>query len=127
MLLFRFNRLFKLRELNDLRTNLCEHPMAFEKLVGDDGGSRQNHTGGGDSFPETAQVLVELPHFFWPPGLPEARLLFSLVHPIQGEPVEEGRVLVAATNTHEFPLPVLIGLLEDGENGPPSDPIEANP
>jgi len=101
--------------------------LAFEKLVGDDGGSGQNHVGGGNSFLETGQVLVELSHFFWPPGLPEARLLLSLVHPKQGEPVEKGRVLVAAAYTHEFPLPILIRLLEDGENGPPSDPIEANP
>jgi len=101
--------------------------LAFKKLVGDDGGSRQSHVGKGNSFLEVAQVLVELPHFFWLPGLPEARLFLSLVHPIQGEPVEEGEVLIVAANAHEFPLPVLIRLLEDGKDRPPSDPVEANP
>ena len=101
--------------------------LAFEKLVGDDGGSRQDHIGRGDSFPEAAQVLVEHPHFFWLPGLPEARLFLSLVHPVQGKPVEEGGVSVVAANANEFPLPVLVRLLEDGKNRPPSDPVEANP
>ena len=101
--------------------------LAFEKLVGDDGGSRQNHVGGGDSFPKTAQVLVELPHFFWLPGLPEARLFLSLVHPVQGKSVKEGGVSVVAANANEFPLPVLVRLLKDGKNRPPDDPVEANP
>ena len=76
---------------------------------------------------EAAQVLVELPHLFWLPTLPEAQLLLPFVHPIQGEPVEKGRVLIVAAYTHELPLPILIGLLEDRKNGPPGDPIEADP
>ena len=101
--------------------------LAFEKLVGDDGGSRQSHVGRGNSFPEVAHVLVELPHFFWLPGLPEARLFLSLVHPVQGKPVEEGGVLVVAANANEFSLPVLIRLLKDGKDRPPGDPVQANP
>ena len=101
--------------------------LAFEKLVADDGGSRQSDVGRGNSFPKVAQVLVELPYLFWLPDFPEARLLLSLVHPVQGKPVEEGGVSVIAANANEFPLPVLIRLLEDGEDRPPSDPVEANP
>ena len=101
--------------------------LAFIELEGDDGGSRQGHVGRSDFLPETAQVLVELPYLFWLPDFPEARLLLSLVHPVQGKPVEEGGVSVIAANANEFPLPVLIRLLEDGEDRPPSDPVEANP
>ena len=32
-----------------------------------------------------------------------------------------------AIDTHELPFPVFVGLLEDGEDGPPSNPIEADP
>ena len=101
--------------------------LAFVKLVGDDGGSGQSHVGRGNSFPKVAQVLVELPHFFWLPGLPEDRLFLSLVHPVQGKPVEEGGVSVIAANANEFSLPVLIRLLEDGKDRPPGNPVEANP
>jgi len=101
--------------------------LAFVKLVGDDGGSRQSHVGRGNSFPEVAQVLVELPHLFWLPVLPEARLFLSLVHLVQGKTVEEGGVSVVAANTNEFSLPILIRLLEDGKDRPPGDPVEANP
>ena len=99
--------------------------LAFIELEGNDGDSRQGHAGRGDFLPEAAQVLVELPHIFCLPTLPEAQLLLPFVHPIQGEPVEKGRVLIVATYTHELPLPILIGLLEDRKNGPPGDPIEA--
>ena len=101
--------------------------LAFEKLVGDDGGSRQSHVGRGNSFPEVAQVLVELPHILWLPGLPEARLFLSLVHPVQGKPVEEGGVSVVAANANEFSLPVLVRLLEYGNDRPPGEPVKANP
>ena len=95
--------------------------LAFEKLVGDD------HVGRGNSFPEVAQVLVELPHFFGLPGLPKARLFLSLVHPVQGKPVEEGGVSVVAANANEFSFPVLVRLLKDRKDRPPGDPVEANP
>jgi len=101
--------------------------LAFEELIGDDGGGGQGHVGGGNSFPEVTSFPVELPHLFWPPSPPEARLFLSLVHAIQGKLVEEGSISVVAADAHELPFPVLIGLLEDGEYGPPSDPIEANP
>ena len=101
--------------------------LAFIELEGNDGGSRQGQAGRGDFVPEAAQVFVEPPHLFWLPTLPEAQLLFPFVLPIQGEPVKKGRVLIVAAYTHELPLPILIGLLEDRMNGPPADPIEVDP
>ena len=50
-----------------------------------------------------------------------------LVHPIQGESVKEGGILIVAANANELAFPILVGLLEDGEDGPPRNPIEANP
>ena len=74
-------------------------------------------------------MFVELPHLLWTPSPPEVvlRLLLSLVHPIQGKPVEESGVLVIAADAHELCFPVFVGLLEDGEDGPPSNPVEADP
>jgi len=103
--------------------------LTFVEFVGDDRGCGQGYVGGGNSFPEVAWVFVELPHLFWTSSPPEVvlRLLLSLVHPIQGKFVEEGGVLVISANAHELALPVLVRLLEDGEDGPPSNPVEADP
>ena len=35
--------------------------------------------------------------------------------------------MVVAANTYKFAFPILVGLLEDGEDGPPSNPVEADP
>ena len=101
--------------------------LTFVEFIGDDGGGGQSYVGRGNSFLEVAQVFVELPHLFWTPSPPEAGLLLSLVHPVQGKSVKEGGVLVIAADAHELPFPVFVGLLEDGEDGPPNNPIEANP
>ena len=101
--------------------------LAFVKFIGDDGGGGQRYVRGGNSFPEIAQVFVELPHLFRPSSPPEASLFLSLVHPIQGKSVEKSGVLVITADAHKLPLPVFIGLLKDGEDGPPSNPIEADP
>ena len=74
------------------------------ELIGGDGGGGQSHVGGGNSFPEVAQVLVELPHLLWPPSPPEASLFLPLVRPIQGKSVEESGVLVVAADAHELPF-----------------------
>ena len=78
-------------------------------------------------FQNLHKSLSSSPHLLQPPSPPEAGLLLSLVHPVQGETVEEGGVLSVAAHAYELPFPVLIGLLEDGEDGPPSNPIKAYP
>ena len=35
--------------------------------------------------------------------------------------------MVIAADAHELPFPVFVGLLEDGEDEPLSNPVEADP
>ena len=95
----------------------------------EDRGSSQNGVGRGHFFPEAAQVLLKLPHFFWTPSLPKGvlGLLLPLVNLVQGESIKKGRVLIIAAHADKLALPVLVGLLEDREDGPPSNPIKAHP
>jgi len=54
-------------------------------------------------------------------------ILFSLVNPVQGEPIEKCGTLIITANMNELTLPIFIRLLEDGKDGSPSNPIEAYP
>jgi len=76
-----------------------------------------------------AQVSIELPHLLWTPSLPKVilRILFPLVNPVQGKPIEECGTLVITANANELTLPILIRLLEDGEDGSPGNPVKTYP
>ena len=89
--------------------------LAFNEFEVDDGEGGQSDVGGGNFFPEVAQVPVKLPHFLWTPRPPKVvlGLLLPLVHPVQGESIEKGRVPIVATHTDKLALPVFVGLLED--------------
>ena len=62
-------------------------------------------------------------------GPPEAALglFLPLVHLVQGEAIEKGGVLVVRTHLDELPLLVLVRLLEDSKDGPPSNRVQADP
>jgi len=66
----------------------------------------------------THKVFVQLPHVVRTSWSPEVVLgiLVPLVHPIQGEAVKQRRFLIVLTHLDEFPLPIFVGLLEDGED-----------
>jgi len=92
-----------------------EVQLTFNEFKLDDQGGGQNDVGGCQFFPEAAQVLVKLPHFFWTPSLPKGvlGLLLPLVNPVQGESIKKGRILIIAAHADKLALPVLVGLLED--------------
>jgi len=89
--------------------------LTFIEFKLDDRGGGQNGVGGGHFFPEAAQVFVKVPHFFRTPSLPKGVLgfLLPLVNPVQGEPIEKGRIPIIAAHADKLALPVLVGLLED--------------
>ena len=78
-------------------------------------------------FQKLHKSLSSAPIFSGPLAFLKLDSFFPLVHPVQGEPVEKRRVLIAAAHAHELPLRILVGLLEDRNNGPPDDPIKADP
>ena len=110
------------------QTNI-EVQLGFVEFEGNYGGGGQGDVGRSNSFPEIAQVFIKIPHLLWTSRPPKVlfRFSFFLVHPIQGESVKEGRILIVAANANELAFPILVGLLEDGKDGPPRNPIEANP
>jgi len=110
------------------QTNM-EVQLIFMEFKGNYRGGGQSDVGRSDSFLEIAQVFIEVPHLLWTPCPSKVvfRFFLSLIHPIQGKSVEEGGVLIVMANTNEFAFPVFVGLLEDGKDGPPSNPTEANP
>jgi len=70
------------------------------------------------TFPEETKVFVQIPHVVRTSCSPEVvpGILFPLGYPIQGEAIKQQRVLVVLAHLDEFPLPVFVGLLEDGED-----------
>jgi len=76
------------------------------------------------------QVGEELAHFsvmrgqvFKAPGFLELRFF----HPVEREPVQQGGVEFATPNFEELSFEGLIRLLEEGQQNPSSDRIEAHP
>jgi len=69
-------------------------------------GGGQNVVGGGHFFPEAAQVFVKLPHFFWTPSLLKGVLgfLLPLVNPVQGEPIEKGKIPIIPAHADKLAL-----------------------
>ena len=106
-----------------------EVQLTFSKFEVDNGEGGQSDVGGGNLFPEVAQVFVKLPHFFWTPSPPKIilGLVLPLVHPVQEESIKKGRIPIVAAHTDKLALPVFVGLLEDREDGSPNNPIKAHP
>ena len=101
--------------------------MVLEEFEADERGGEEGDVGICHALPEEAEVSVQGTHAIrtsWPPEA-TLGLFVSLVYPIQGETVEQGSVLVVGAHLDELALLVFIGLLEDGEDRPPSNPIQA--
>ena len=103
--------------------------LTFSEFEVDDGEGGQSDVGGGNFFPEVAQVFVKFPHFFWTPSPPKIflGLILPLVHPVKGESVKKGRILIVAAHADKLALPVFVGLLGDPSSQSPSNPIKAHP
>ena len=103
--------------------------LVLEELEADERGGEEGDVGTRHTLPKEAEISVQRTHAIRTSGSLEAALglLVPLVHPVQGEPVEKRRVLIATAHAYELPLPILVGLLEDRKNGPPGDPIKADP
>ena len=103
--------------------------MVLEELEADERGGEEGDVGICHALPKEAEVSVQGTHAIrtsWPPEA-ALGLFVPLVYPVQGETVEQRRVFVIGTHLDEFALLVFIGLLEDGEDRPPSNPIQAYP
>ena len=103
--------------------------MVLEELEADKRGGEEGDVGVRHTLPKEAKVFVQGTHAVRTSGSPEAAfgLFVPLVYPVQGETVEQGSVLVIGAYLDKLAFPVFIGLLEDGEDGPPSNPIQAYP
>ena len=96
--------------------------MIFEELEGDERCGEEGDIGVCHALPEEAQILVQSTHAVrtsWPP---EASLgvFVSVVYPVQGKPVEHRGILIILAYLDKFALPILVGLLEDREDRPPT-------
>jgi len=110
-------------------SNLCEPRLAFEEFEGDDRRGEEGNVGVCHALPEEAQIFVQSAHVVrasWPP---EASLGFfiSLIYPVQGKAIEQRSVLVVLAHLDKFAFPILVRLLEDREDRPPSNPVQAHP
>ena len=97
--------------------------MVLEEFEADERGGEEGDVGICHALPEKAEVSVQGTHAIrtsWPP---EA----TLVYPIQGETIEQRGVLLVGAHLDEFTFPVFVGLLEDREDRPPSNPVQAYP
>jgi len=103
--------------------------LVLEELEADECGGEEGDVGICDTLPEEAEISVQSAHAIRTSWSPEAAfgLFFPLVYPIQGETVEQGSVLVVGAHLDELALLVFIGLLEDGEDRPPNNPVQAYP
>ena len=103
--------------------------LALEELEGDYGGGGKGYVGSCYAPPEEAEVSVQLAHVVRTSRPPEALfgVLDPLVHPVQGEAVEQREILVVGAHLHKFSLPISVRLLKDGNDRSPSDPVQANP
>ena len=90
--------------------------LVLEVLMSDDCRGGESSVGRCDSVPKVAEIPIKSAHGLRTSGPPEAVLGVPLVHPIQGETVEEGGILLVSPHLHELPFPVLVRLLEDGED-----------
>ena len=99
--------------------------MVLEELEADECGSEEGDVGVCHTLPEEAEIPVQGTHAIRAPWPPEAAfgLFVPLVYPVQGETVEQGSVLVVGAHLDKLALPVFVGLLEDREDRPPSNPV----
>ena len=90
--------------------------MVLEELEADECGGEEGDVGICHTLPKEAEISVQSTHAIRTSWSPEAAfgLFVPLVYPIQGETVEQGSVLI-------------VGALEDREDRPPSNPVQANP
>ena len=117
------------KDLNIEALTYASLELIFEELEGDERSGEEGDIGVCHALPEEAQILVQSTHAVrtsWPP---EASLgvFVSLVYPVQGKPVEQRGILVVLAYLNELPLPILIRLLEDREDRPPSNPVQTHP
>ena len=94
-----------------------------------DNRGKEGDVSGCHALPEEAQVLVQIAHVIGASWLSEASLgvFISLVYPIQGKVVEQRNVLVILAYLDEFSFPILVRLLEDRKDRPPSNSVQAHP
>ena len=103
--------------------------MVLEEFEADERGGEEGDVSICHALPEEAEVSVQGTHAIrtsWPPEA-TLGLFVPLVYPIQGETVEQRSVLVIVAHLDEFAFPVFVGLLEDREDRPPSNPVQAYP
>ena len=101
--------------------------MILEELEADECGGEKGDVGICHTIPEEAEVFVQSAHAIrtsWPPEAAFG-LFIPLVYPIQGETVEQRSVLVVGAHLDKLALPIFVGLLEDREDRPPSNPVQA--
>ena len=103
--------------------------LALEELEGDYGGGEKGYVGSCYTPPGKAEVPVQLAHVVrtsWP-----SKAFFgvftSLVCLVQGKAIEQRRVLIVWAHLDELSLPIFIRLLEDREDRPPNDSVQAHP
>ena len=103
--------------------------MVFEELEGNERGGEEGDVSVCHALPEEAQIFVQSSHAVrasWPPKA-SLGVFVSLVYPVQGKAVEQRGVLVVLAHLDKFAFPILIGLLEDREDRPPSNPVQTHP
>ena len=71
-------------------------------------------------------VLLSLISITWPPEA-SLGLFIPLVYPIQGEAVEQRGILVVWAHLDKLAFPILVGLMEDREDRPSSNPVQTHP
>jgi len=103
--------------------------LIFEELEGNERSGEEGDVSICHALPKEAQIFVQNAHAVrasWPPEA-SFRVFVSLVYPVQEKAVEQRSVLVVLTYLDEFPLSILVGLLEDREDRPPSNPVQTHP
>ena len=103
--------------------------LVLVELEADECGGEEGDVGIRHTLPEEAEVSVQSTHAIrtsWPPEAAFG-LFVPLVHPVQGETIEQGGILVVGAHLDKLAFPVFIGLLKDREDRPPSNPIQAYP
>ena len=117
------------KDLNVEALTYASLELIFEELEGDERSGEESDVGVCHALPEEAQIFVQGSHVVGAPWPPEASLGFfiSLVYPIQGKVVEQRGVLVVWVHLDKFAFPILVGLLEDREDRPPSNPVQTHP
>jgi len=103
--------------------------LVFEELEGDERSGEESDVGVCHALPEEAQIFVQSTHVVrasWPPKA-SLGVFVSLVHPVQGKAVEQRSILVVLAHLDKFAFPILIRLLEDRKDRPPSNPIQTHP